>query len=224
MTASELTRQQLASLPLETLRAGPLARPEVKVVCMEGSDLLIKDYRSGKSLFGRLLGRFLVFREKTAYERLKDLPGTPHYYGRVDPYALILQHVPAERVLDVDPEQIPADFFPLLSELVENLHSRGIAHGDLHKLDNILIDRSGRPVIVDFTSAIMTGSNPLVALLFPILCDDDWRGIYKLKDKVAPELLTEQQRAFLQRRGLGERIYRRIREPIRSAIKRWSSR
>ncbi len=67
MTASELTRQQLASLPSETLRAGPRARPEVKIVCMEGSDLLIKDYGSGKSLFGRLLGRFLVFREKIAY-------------------------------------------------------------------------------------------------------------------------------------------------------------
>ena len=223
MTASELTRQQLASLPSETLRAGPRARPEVKIVCMEGSDLLIKDYGSGKSLFGRLLGRFLVFREKIAYERLNDLPGIPSYYGTVDPYALILQHVPTERVLDVDHEQIPADFFRLLSELVESLHSRGIAHGDLHKLDNILIDDRGRPVVVDFTSAIMTGSNPLVALVFPIFCDDDWRGVYKLKDKVAPKLLAERERRFLHHRSLGEQIFRRIREPIRSLIKQWSS-
>jgi len=140
---------------------------------MEGSDLLIKDYGSGKSLFGRLLGRFLVFREKVAYGRLNGLPGIPSYYRTVDLYALILQHVRAEPVLDVDLEQVPADFFRLLSELVENLHGRGVANGALHKLDNILIDNSGRPVIVDFTSAIMTGSNPLVALLFPILCDDD---------------------------------------------------
>ena len=224
MTASELTRQQLASLPSETLRAGPRARPEVKIVCMEGSDLLIKDYGSGKSLFGRLLGRFLVFREKVAYERLNGLPGIPSYYGTVDPYALILQHVRAEPVLDVDREQVPGDFFRLLSELVENLHGRGVAHGDLHNLDNILIDNSGRPVIVDFTSAIMTGSNPLVALVFPSFCDDDWRGVYKLKDKVAPELLTEQERKFLHHRSLGEQIFRRIREPIRSLIKQWSSR
>jgi len=223
MTASELTRQQLASLPSETLRAGPQARPEVKIVRMEDSNLLIKDYGSGKSLFGQLLGRFLVFREKIAYERLNGLPGIPSYYGTVDPYALILQHVPTEPILDVDYEQIPADFFHLLSELVENLHSRGIAHGDLHKLDNILIDDSGRPVIVDFTSAIMTGSNPLVALVFRIFCDDDWRGVYKLKDKVAPELLTEQERKSLQHRSLGEQIFRRTREPIRSLIKRWSS-
>ena len=224
MTVSELTREQLAELPGQMVRAGRRARPEVKTVSVGSSEVLIKDYRSGKSLFGRLLGRFLVFREKTAYQRLRDLPGIPRYYGTLDPYALILQYVPAEGVLDVDRQQVLADFFRLLSELVENLHSRGVAHGDLHKLDNILIDRSGRPVIVDFTSAIMTGSNPLVALLFPILCDDDWRGVYKLKDKVAPELLTEQQRTFLQHRSLGERVFRRLREPIRSLIQRWSSR
>jgi len=223
MTTSELTRQQLASLPSETLRAGPQARPEVKIVRTEGSDLLIKDYGNGKSLFGRLLGRFLVFREKVAYGRLNDLPGIPSCYGTVDPYALILQHVPAEPVLNVDYKQVPPDFFRLLSELVGNLHSRGIAHGDLHKLDNILIDRRGRPVIVDFTSAIMTGSNPLVALVFRIFCDDDWRGVYKLKSKVAPHLLSERQREFLDHRSLGERIFRRIREPIRQLIKRWAA-
>ncbi len=222
MTAFELTRQQLDNLPSETLRPGPRARPEVKIISTQDSSVLIKDYGSGKSLFGRLLGRFLVFREKMAYRRLNGLPGIPSCYGTVDPYALVLQHIPAERVMDVDHQRISADFFRLLSELVENLHSRGVAHGDLHKLDNILIDDRGRPVVVDFASAIMTGSNPLVAYLFPILCDNDWRGVYKLKDKVAPELLTEQQREFLHHRSLGERIFRYIREPIRSLIKRWS--
>ncbi len=223
MTALELTRQQLDSVHSETLRTGYQARPEVSTIRTEGRDLLVKDYHKGKSLFGRLLGRFLTYREKIAYERLKDLPGIPRYYGMLDPYALILQYVPSKHVRDVDPDQIPADFFYLLSELVENMHSRGIAHGDLHKLDNILIDNRGHPVIVDFTSAIMTGSNPLAALLLPIFCDDDWRGIYKLKKQVAPGLLTEQQWEFLNHHNLGERIFRRIRKPIRSLIKRWSS-
>jgi len=223
MTASELTRQQLDSLPSKTLRSGYGARPEVRIIRSDSRDLLVKDYHKGKSLFGRLLGRFLTCREKIAYERLKDLPGVPRYCGLLDPYALILEYVPSKHVQDVDPAQISADFFRLLSELVTNLHRRGIAHGDLHKLDNILIDDRGRPVVVDFTSAIMTGSNPLVALVFRILCDEDRRGIYKLKNQVAPHLLSEQQRKFLNHHSLGERIFRRIRDPIRSLIKRWSS-
>jgi len=190
---------------------------------MDGSELLVKDYRKGKSLLGLLLGRFLIFREKLVYGRLHDLPGIAHCYGTVDAYALVLQYIPARRVLQADFKWMPPDFFEALSILVERLHKRGIAHGDLHKLDNILVDSSGQPVIVDFTSVIMIGSNPLVALVFPLMCDDDWRGVCKLKAKVAPALLTEQEREFLGHRSLWERLFRRIRQPIRSLIKRWSA-
>ena len=223
MSVPGLTRQNLADHITDVVRAGGESRPEVKSICVGGSDLVVKDYRSGKSRFGRLLGRFLIWREKTAYERLAGLASVPCYYGTIDPYALVLQHMPARRVLQVAPDEIPPDFFDLLSQLVRSLHRRGLAHADLHKLDNILIDEDGQPVIVDFTSAVMVGSNPLAALLFPILCDDDWRGVYKLKREVAPAQLTDQEREFLERRGLCERIFRRIREPFRVLIRRWST-
>ncbi len=223
MSVPGLTRQNLADYATDVVRAGGEARPEVRSVRVGGSELVVKDYRSGKSLFGRLLGRFLIWREKTAYEWLEGLPGVPRYYGTIDPYALVLEHVPARCVLAVAANEIPLDFFDRLAELVSSLHHRGIAHGDLHKLDNILMDENGRPVIVDFTSAVMVGSNPLAALLFPVLCDDDWRGVYKLKREVAPERLTDEEREFLERRSLCERIFRRIREPFRVLIRRWST-
>ncbi len=222
MSVQGLSRQNLADHTTEVVRPARQARPEVKWISLNGSDLVVKDYHSGKSLFGRLLGRFLIYREKAAYERLDGLLGIPRYYGTLDPYALILQHVPARSVTEISPDEIPPGFFELLSHLVETLHRRGIAHGDLHNLNNILITDDGQPVIVDFTSAIMTGSNPLAALLFPALCDDDWRGVYKLKRVIAPHQLTEQEREFLERRSLGERIFRRIREPFRALIHRWA--
>ncbi len=223
MSIQGLNRQNLSDYTTEVVRAGRDARPEVKSVSLDGSDLVVKDYRSGKSLFGRLLGRFLVLREKAAYECLDGLRGVPHYYGTLDAYALILQHMPAQRVTEVAPDAVPPGFFELLAEIVDNLHRRGIAHGDLHKLDNILIDENAEPVILDFTSAIMTGSNPLAVLLFSALCEDDWRGVYKLKREIAPEQLTAQEREFLARRSLGERLFRRVREPFRTLIKRWAT-
>lgn len=223
MGIERLTRQNLATHTAAVVRVADEARPEVKSVSLDGRDLVVKDYRDGKSPFGRLLGRFLIFREKTAYERLDGLDGIPRYYGTLDAYALILQQVPARPVTEVGAGQIPKDFFPRLSQLVESLHRRGIAHGDLHKLDNILIDEEGRPVILDFTSAIMSGSNPLVVLVFSLLCDDDWRGVYKLKRQVAPDRLTNREQEFLEHRSFCERVFRRVREPFRSAVKRWSS-
>ncbi len=223
MSMPGLTRQNLADYTTDVVRAGGEVRPEVRSVRVGGSELVVKDYRSGKSLFGRLLGRFLIWREKIAYEWLEGLPGVPHYYGTIDPYALVLQHVPGRHASAVPADQIPVDFFDQLSELVRSLHDRGIAHADLHKLDNILIDENGQPVLVDFTSAVMLGSNPLAALLFPVLCDDDWRGVYKLKREIAPERLTDEERDFLEQRSLYERIFRRIREPFRALIRRWSA-
>ena len=85
------------------------------------------------------------------------------------------------------------------------------------------MDAQGHPVLVDFTTAIISGSNPMAALLFPVLCDDDWRGVYKLKRTIAPETLTEQEREFLDYRSPCERWFRRWREPVRALIKRWSA-
>ena len=220
MIIPQLDRDSLAAHRVQVVREGHRTRPEIISIHIAGSDLVVKDYRNGKSLFGLLLSRFLTAREWAAYQRLDGLAGVPHCYGRLDPYALVVEHVPSHRAMDLTANHVPPDFFDRLAELVESLHRRGLAHGDLHKLDNILIDDHGHPVIVDFTSALISGSNPLVALLFPLLRDDDWRGVYKLKQKVATHLLTKSERDFLEKRSRCERVFRCLREPVRRFIQR----
>ena len=43
-----LNRQNLSDYTTEVVRASRDARPEVKSVSLDGSDLVVKDYRSGK--------------------------------------------------------------------------------------------------------------------------------------------------------------------------------
>ena len=219
---AELSRENIDKLTVVIARAGEAARPAVRVVQVNDYELVIKDYATGDSRFKRLMGRYLVAREKVAYRRLQGVPGIPKYYGTLDSYTLVLQRIQAHPVLEVPSEQLPGNFLATLADLVRDLHCRGVAHGDLEKHTNVLVDQDGQPILVDFAASIMTGSNPLAALLFPLLCDNDWRGVYKLTERIAPHLLTRQQEQFLHHRSRIERLFRRCRQPLRYLIKRWA--
>jgi len=219
---TELSRESLEELTVHIARPAQAARPALRVVQVDQCELVIKDYATGGSYFKRLMGRYLVAREKAAYQRLQGLAGIPKYYGTVDSYALVLQRIKAYPVLEVAAQRLADNFLEGLADLVTGLHRRGVAHGDLEKLNNILVDQDGQAVLVDFTASIMTGSNPLATVLFPLLCDNDWRGVYKLTKQIAPHLLTAEQEEFLNHRSPMERLFRRYREPVRSFIKRWA--
>jgi RIO-like serine/threonine protein kinase len=81
-----------------------------------------------------------------------------------------------------------SEFFRRLRRLVAEVHARGVVHWDLRKLDNVLVDNQGAPVLVDFTASFVTGSDPVSALVFPLLVEDDIRGMIKLKQAAAKDL------------------------------------
>ena len=47
------------------------------------------------------------------------------------------------------------EFFKELKELIDKMHREGIHHRDLHE-GNVMIDKKGKPVIIDFGTAIKT--------------------------------------------------------------------
>jgi tRNA A-37 threonylcarbamoyl transferase component Bud32 len=109
-----------------------------------------------------------------------------------------------------------------MTGLIAQLHGRGMAHGDLEKLDNILITPEGAPALVDFAASIMSGMNPLSALALPYLQENDRRAVYKLKSEMAPDLLTHDEDVKLHTRSGAERAFRRLRRYIRKPVKRLS--
>ncbi|MFO8079848.1 MAG: hypothetical protein R6V07_06020 [Armatimonadota bacterium] len=66
----------------------------------------------------------------------------------------------------------------------------------------------------------MSGLNPLAALVLPHIQQNDRRAVYKLKSKLAPELLTEEEDIRLHERGRAEVIFRRARKYVRRPVKR----
>lgn len=216
---SGLSRRNLAEATVEVLREGRGSRPEVRLVRDDSRLLVLKDYSVG-NLVLRLLGLLLLGRERGAYERLSELPGVPACAGQLDAYALLVEYVAGEPASGAPLRLLTPEFFARLEALVREMHARGVVHGDLKRLDNILITAAGEPFLIDFSAAFWHGSNPVAAVVFPFVWDDDLRAVYKLKSRRAPHLLTQEEERFLSRRSLAERCFRWGREYFRRPVQR----
>lgn len=130
----------------------------------------------------RLIRSWMLRREYRAYRHLAGLAGVPRCFGLVDGRFLVLAFVPGEprhRATIVDPE----GFFAELLAVIEGMHERGVAHGDIQKRDNLLVVDGRHPCIVDFGTAVVRrkGFAPLNHWLFRFLSRLDCNTWVKLK-------------------------------------------
>jgi hypothetical protein len=99
------------------------------------------------------LGRLLADRERHFHARLAGVVGIPAHLGPVRargiemPYAFARQFIEGD-VLD-HRRRVDDDFFPRFARLLAEVHARDVAHVDLHKRENVLVDRAGRPWLID---------------------------------------------------------------------------
>lgn len=100
------------------------------------------------------LGRLLARRELAVLRRMHDVAGVPKWAGTVTVDDRPVDNAVAHLWIDGRPftptRPTDEEFFPRLRRIVEALHGRGIAHGDLSKWENILIGDDGRPYLLDY--------------------------------------------------------------------------
>jgi len=217
-----VTMEELERITVRVMREGRHSRPEVRLVSLDGELAVLKDYDCGGTRFKRLMGAYLIHREAAALRRAEGIANVPRLLAMPEASALLMSYVEAVPAISLEQGRLGERFFERLTEMVAALHGRGIAHGDLEKLDNILVTPDGQPALVDFASAILSGGNPLAALALFQVMDNDRRAICKLKGFCAPHLLTAAEREALRRRGGLERWFRKMRRYVRSPVKRLS--
>jgi hypothetical protein len=208
---------------VEIVRLGGQYKPQLRIEEIEGRLAFVKDFSPCGRWFRRLIGRWLVGREQQALEAAEGLPGVPRVVARLGPYALAVEHV-GRTAVSLEPSELAPDFWEQLEAIVRGLHARGIAHGDLKTLENVLIDGNGRVFLVDFNSAILRDRGLVQRILYPHIRTDDRRALVKAKLLLEPHLVTEEERAFYDHRSTAERVFRRLRRPIRRFIKRLAGR
>ena len=130
----------------------------------------------------RWLGKRLADRETGFMERLAGIEGVPVSLGPVSSGGTVLPHAVSRQWIAghalMPGERVDARFFPRFRRLLAEVHARDVAHVDLHKRENILVDERGRPHLIDFQISFALPAGRLAAgLLRGLLtvlqqCDD----------------------------------------------------
>jgi serine/threonine protein kinase len=118
-------------------------------------EVVVKDFAGRGPLVRRLLAPWLIRREERAYRRLEGLSVVPRLIGRLDAAALVIEYRPGELLSRSLRGRVPASFLAELESAITEMHHRGIVHLDLRHRSNILAGQDGRPVLLDFTSAVL---------------------------------------------------------------------
>jgi len=199
------------------IRPGGAYKPEVRLETIEGIPAFVKDFSVCGWWFRQLIGRWLVGRECHVLRAAAGLPGVPRLVAQLSPYAMAVEHA-GRSVAVMEPEELPPDLWAALEGVIAGLHRHGIAHGDLKTMENIVVDGEGVVRLVDFNSAVLR-RGPLLSLVFRYVSADDRRAVVKAKLELQPELVTDEERRFLEERPWPERVFRRLRRPIRRFAK-----
>lgn len=175
----------------------------------DGARFVLKDW-SKRSAFARTVWcRFAACREAKTYELLKGMNGVPQLISRLDSLGFIIEWLdakplPSRKFRDV----LGNDFFQTLDQILKEMHSRGVAHGDLRRR-NILLGIDGKPRVIDFETALR-GKNPFTRALANV----DRITVLKIKTRYYPENTTEEDIKTLQNLPILLRIGRFLRQTV----------
>jgi len=170
------------------LSRGGWANPDVSLVRTPDGPVVLKDFSPRSAWVRSTIGRLSIRRELRAYRALADHPSVPRLVALVDPLALAFEHRPGRMLQRSLASSLPSDFVLELERAVAGMHERGVVHLDLRHRSNVLADSAGRPVIVDFGSAICFRPRGFGARwLLPLLARLDHAALEKWRLRLAPQ-------------------------------------
>ena len=149
-----LDRRNLAAQTRAVLNHGGWGNPDVLLVESSLGSVVVKDFAPRTRYVRRWLGPWLLRREARAYRRLEGLEAVPRLLGQLDAAALVLEYRPGVLLSRSLAGRLPETFLAELQGAIAEMHRRGVVHLDLRHRSNILAGHDGRPVLLDFASAL----------------------------------------------------------------------
>jgi len=146
----------------------------------DGQKLVVKE--AGGGSFTGWFHRIMLRREARVYELMGDISGVPHSHGMLDDRYLVLEFIDSTS-LKVEQNNLPDKnaFYDILRETISAFHAANVAHGDLKRRDNVLVTRDGKPIVIDFGTAVFRTGNLYDRLMFRLIRRFDNNAWVKLK-------------------------------------------
>ena len=218
---AELDRRNLARHVVRVIHEGNRAQADVLLIQVNGQVAAVKDYQNRGAWYRRTFGRFLMGREVRGLRAAAGVPGVPHFFGRLGPWACVIEYVPGPTCRQLAVGELEPRFFEELNATVAHLREQGVLHNDLKHDTNIIVGPGGQPWIVDFAGSLQQAPwwRPFWRWLYSLYEADDRKAVIKLKLCHRPDLVTPEEQQFLEQRGPLERFVRRARMGIKRLAK-----
>lgn len=172
------------------------------------------------------LGSRLARRELWFLRHLAGVEGIPRAIEVAAADGGALPNVSAHEFVEGGPFRGRQDahdkFFEYLNILIGELHRRGMAYVDLHKMENIIVDPQGKPNLIDFQvsyalSDRWPGNGAIAQRILAVLIDMDQYHINKHFARCRPDLLKPEEVKRMLEPPRFVRWHRKIAVPLRSA-------
>lgn len=223
LTVESLALSDLQAKKTATLRKPSSTRPALYRIEIDSARAVVKDFSGNGIVFRNLIGRFLIWRERKAYRRLKGVKGVPLLYGVVQGLALVIEEIQGRSFEGLDREiKLQPQFFEALRDLLDRVHGRGLCHCDLKRAANVLVGSDGQPYLVDWSAALLEREFRFfpASLIYKRFLLDDSHAIIKLQLRHCPEAIPPEALGQYRNRGAAERAIRKLRDGARDFLKK----
>lgn len=160
-------------------------------------------------LWLRLPAWWLARREARALQQLDGMPSTPRllaWDGRWLDRSFMAGDAMYQR-----PPRGDLAYFRNARRLLQRVHRHGIAHNDLAKEANWLVQEDGSPALIDFQLAVR--GNPRSRWM-RLLAREDLRHLLKHKRMYCPEALTPVEKRVLKRHSWVRQLWFATGKPV----------
>ncbi len=148
----------------------------------------------------KVINQRLLRHENAVYQQLNHSTCTARCYGLIDNTYLVIEYIDAKIIRHARPDR-DSPFYATLLDAIKTLHKHNVAHFDLKRKANLLVDNDQRPVIIDFGAAVIykPGFHPLNHYLFKLAKRFDFNAWIKHKYQHHMDEISVDDRQYYDR-------------------------